>query len=68
MKFKEDNKTSSHWNSAVEGSTAIQVNFDTDIDEVYNFNQFQKNLSQLQKKVSQLSFMTDEVQSVLKKR
>ena len=63
MKFKDK----IHWSSAMEGSVAIQAHFDTDIDKVYGFSQFQQNLSQLQDKVSQLSFMADEVRSVLKK-
>ncbi len=70
-KFKNENLIDNSWNfaSITEGSVAVQVeeSFDAFMDELYGFNQFQKNLSQLKGKVSQLSFMVDEVQSALER-
>ena len=71
MKHKKHNLIDNSWNSlsVTTGSVAMRVeeNFNASLDEIYGFNQFQKNLSQLKDKVSQLSFMVDEAQGILKR-
>ena len=72
MKYKNRHLSDQNWNSlsVAEGSVAVQVgeNFNTSMDEMYGFSQFQKNLSHLKDRVSQLSFMVSEVRDVLKQR